>query len=376
MDLIREKDFPNNYSQTVVEVLDSLSMTGLKGLKLVGSSAIRSQQYAGDYDAGETVRAETIQLVVDKLQDIIKGRLSNVYFGDIKIGEVKEWDVFQPDARVEDGKVVDFNIVDSKSRVDELKGGGVITTKEAEDANALLDKATTPFGFLEARKTIRFHILRWKPADILEGALLYRGEVFRIEDALQTGGLVKLDAIADVNDRFVEFSVIYNIFVNRKKITPSPPNLAQSVQEDITYYSKTNPFKAIKRTFTLAKFFKNEAALKALLPILNSDLGRLYQIVGDIGTLVDMLGRPSSPLKRIKDAMDELKARLGTIYSLKDVLREEHSILGDINALVKMTNTKTIKMRLERIKDRLQRNLDTNTLKQVKDTKNKVSFEQ
>jgi hypothetical protein len=374
MELIAEKDFPDNYSQSVLDVLDSLSMTGLKGMKLVGSSAIRSQQYAGDYDAGETVRAETIETVADKLQDIIKGRLSNVYFGDIKIGEVKEWDVFQPDARVEKDKIVDFNIVDSKSKVDGLKADGVITTKEAEDAYKLLDKATTPFGFLEARKTIRFQILRWKPADILEGALMYRGKVFRIEDALTSGGLVKLDAIANVSDRFVEFSVIYTLFVNRKKVTPSPPNLAQSVQEDITYYSKTNPFKALKRTFTLAKFFKNADALKTLLPILNSDLGRLYQIVGDIGTLVDMLSRPSPPLQRIKEAMDELKARLGTIYSLKDVLREEDNILGDINALLKMTNSKTIMMRLERIKDRLQRNLDTNTSKLMKDTSKKVSF--
>jgi hypothetical protein len=375
MELIQEKDFPNNYTQSVLDVLDALSLTGLKGMKLVGSSALRSQQYAGDYDASEVVRAESVEKVVEKLQDNIKGTPSGIYYGDIKIGEVKEWDVFRPGARVEKGKIVDFNIVDSKSKVDELKADGVITTKEAEDAYKLLDKATTPFGFLEAKKSIRFHILRWKPADIKEGALMCRGKVFRIEDAITSGGMVKVDAIADINNRFVEFSVIYNIFIDRKKVTPSPPNLAQSVQEDITYYSKTNPFKALKRTFTLAKFFKNTPALETLLPILNSDLGRLYQIVGDIGTLVDMLSRPSPPIQRIKEAMDELKARLGTIYSLKDVLREEHDILGDINALLKITNTKTIKMRLERIKERLQRKLDENTRKQMKNTSKKVSFE-
>jgi hypothetical protein len=126
----------------------------------------------------------------------------------------------------------------------------------------------------------------------------------------------------------------------------------------------------LKRTFTLAKFFKNEHALETLLPILNSDLGRLYQIVGDVGTLIEMLSRPSPPLPRIKEAMDELKSRLGSIYSLKDVLREEHTILGELNALGKMTNSKTIMLRLERIKDTLQRNLNTNTRKRMKETGN------
>ena len=89
MNAIAQKDFPANYSTPILRVFDALSMTDLKGMEIVGSASIRSQQYAGDYDAHEVVKARSVEAVAAKLQDIVKDvrTLKGVSFGDIKCGE-------------------------------------------------------------------------------------------------------------------------------------------------------------------------------------------------------------------------------------------------------------------------------------------------
>lgn len=374
MDIIRQKDFPANYSEAVIEVLSALSLTGLKSTQVVGSASLRSQQYAGDYDADEKVKVSSPESMVEKLREMVKRVRTLAYFTDIKCGEVTEWNVFRKNAGVVDEKVVNFNIAESQSKVDELEKAQVLSRKEAEEFRSLLSKASSVNGFLEARKTIRHHILRWTPADILEGAMVYRNQVIKLEDAIVSGGMIKADVIANIQDRFVELSIIYDVFINGKRVTEPPPNFVQSVTEDIIYYEKTNPFKALKRVFALARHFKSTKALEKLLPILNSDLGRLYQIIGDMGTIAELLERPSVPMRSIETAIAEFKARLGTIYSLKDILQKEHTLLGELNAILKMSQKSRMKERMERMKDTLQGILNRETLKQVSSARKLVRF--
>ena len=49
------KEYPTNYPADAIAVLDSMSVTKGKGVELVGSMSLRSQQYAGDYDANDFV---------------------------------------------------------------------------------------------------------------------------------------------------------------------------------------------------------------------------------------------------------------------------------------------------------------------------------
>jgi len=369
MDLVASKSFPANYSRSVLKVLEAASMTGLKHLQVVGSSSIRSQQYSADYDTVEKVPVRGPKEVVESLQSIIKRLrvLPDCYIGDIKCGEVAEWDPFTEEARVnmDNDKIEGFNIKKSQSVIDSLKASNVISPQEAAGANRLLDKATTPMGFLEAKKAIRYHILRWKPYQILEGQQKYRGHVFSLEDAVMSKGLIKLDLISNIDNRFTEFSIIYNLFKDGQLITKRPMNIINSLKEDVYYFSRTNPFKGMKRMFALAKAQKNEAEIKHLVPILNSDLGRLYQIIGDLTVIHDLLERPDRPLKEIRYQLDEMKARMGNLYQLRDFLKEEHDILGNMEAALKKTDPKADIYRLMVI---LQSILTDSTRKLMKET--------
>jgi hypothetical protein len=352
MDALATKAFPDNYSQEVLKIFAALSMTDLKKFFLVGSASLRSQQYSADFDCMEKVRISNATEMVHNLRDVVKSlrAIPDCFIGDIKCGEEKAWDVFNQNAGVVDDKVQNFNPTESKGRVAKLRSNNIITPTEAKEADALLDKATTRLGFINAKKTIKFHILRWKPQQILEGAQEYRGYRFTLEDAVTSGGLIKVDAVANIADRYTEFSAIYDTYLNGKLVSERSSNIVQSLTDDILFYNQTNPFKSLKRFFALVKLRKDTEAANVLVPILNSDLGRLYQIIGDLHTLRGLLDRPSSAynLKIILGQIDDMKARMGNLYQLRDFLSKEHSIIGSLNALLSSPAT-SIKGKLDKL---------------------------
>lgn len=364
MDLVREKTFPANYSESVLDILNRASITGLKGVKIMGSASVRSQQYSGDYDAQDKVNITSFNTCAKDIQDVIKRIREDCYITDFKIGEVPEWDVVKGSLR--EGKL-NFKLLESLAVLDKLKDNKIISEAEYKGAERLLRNVDSPLTFIEARKGIRFHILRWKSGEILAGVKDARGYKITLEDALASGGMVKLDLIASIESQFTEFSMIYNLFLHKKEITPHSSNaeVEAAIKEDIIYYNNRNPFKAMKRAFSLAKMKKQYKELEKLLPVLNSDLGRLYQIVGDLESLHALLEQENPPVAEIKENLDEMKARMGSIYSLKEFLDAEYEILGRIESMRKMP-IKTLKPAIFSLHTELQGILNEATLKKIK----------
>lgn len=373
MELYANKQFPDNYSDKVLAILRALSMTDLKHLSLHGSSSIRSQLYVADYDGFEKVNTKTTETIASKLKDIVKKvrSIDECYLGDIKCGEVPEWNVFRKSARIKDKKIINFNKTESQSVIDRLQQQKILSPAEANECHYLLEKANTLMGFLDAKKKIRFFVLRWKPQDILNGFLDYRHHRFNLEDAIESGGMIKIDAIANVYDRFTEFSVIYDVFMKGKRITDAPSPIISSLEEDILYYSQTNPFKALKRTFALSKVSRKHDIAAVCVDILNSDLGRLYVIISDLKTLRDLLDRSNVPLKEIKAQIDDMKDRMGNIYLLKDFLKQEHQIIGSVESILKAPST-SMKGKLDRLINILMVILNDGTLKILYQYRNKL----
>ena len=87
----KEKDYPLNYPKTVVDILEALSMSGGKDMKVVGSASLRSIQWIGDYDAHDSLKG-TGAAIAKGFQDVIRRlqKLQDVYTGDIKMGGTME----------------------------------------------------------------------------------------------------------------------------------------------------------------------------------------------------------------------------------------------------------------------------------------------
>lgn len=367
--VLRTKDYPSDYPTDAIAILDAMSMD--TKMTLVGSMSLRSQQYAGDYDGYEVVdmKGKTEQCLVklrQRFQSNIKELRSmpNVFIGDIKAGVVDAWRVIPRTAMVRNEKIEGYNATACRRVVDDLLKSKVITPTEAKEAHALLKDQPSVPEFLLAKDKIKFHILRWSVPEVLANYKELRGGGhITLEQAFHTPGITKLDVIGLVaNNRFTDFSVIYEFRCNGKVLNPEPIEIRASLEESIlAYLAEGNYFKVLKRIFALSKLLNDKKALEELTPILNSDLGRLYHIVGDIGTLINLLDEHKRvPLALIRFEIDQFISRLSNIYTLKDYLAKDDQIIGNIKRILKLPESR-LKGELEKLKEELDSILQKNS---------------
>ena len=370
--VLKEKSYPANYPADALAIIAAMSFSKGKSVSVLGSMGMRSQQYAGDYDLFEKVKTKgaeqaALRNLATGFQQIVKNLIGmpNVYVGDIKAGAIPEWQIINSNAGVVGDKIENYNSEQSRKRIDELERSKVITRGEAKFAHSLIKDVMTPEDFIEAKKEIKFHIVRWSPLEVIHGVKILRdNRRYSLEEAFNTHSMTKLDAVGLVqNSRFTDFSIIYEFFNNGKALNSFPLNVAQSLNEDIIYYkAHGNNFKMLKRMFALAKLKNDTATVDRILPILNSDLGRLYLIMSDIGTLIELFqNKRNVPMPMVRFELDQMKGRMSNIYNLPDFLSEEHDLIGDINAILKMTQKPQIISRLNQIMKKIEKILNGNT---------------
>jgi hypothetical protein len=269
-----------NYSSDAVRVLEAMSMTDGKGLIVVGSMSLRSSQYAGDFDGYEIVRLNESS----------------------------------------DAKALDALATKFKERVRALRS--------LKDVFVADIKA----GELNGEPQ------RWTVADVLAGSK----KGYTLQQAFSSNGITKLDAIGWINgNHFAEFSVIYEAYNKGRLLNTAPEDVRESLMEDLKEYeAEGNPFKALKRRFSLAKLDDDRATMEKLLPILNGDLGRLYSLTSDIGTLLYMLENYDRlPIEDIRFEIDQFRDRFARIWTLKDFVHIEPALLAKVTAALKKPNT-------------------------------------
>ena len=368
------REFPNNYSSDVVNILRHMSFTDGAGLAVVGSASLRSQQYVGDFDGAEEVRlnaptdTEALDILADAFRDIIRTLRGqkHVIIGDIKGGSIAEWEVFPADAGVRDGKIVGYNTVALRARVDELRKAKVLSPAVAREYEKLLVDAPTIEQFLVARDEIRPHIVRWTPAEVLQGFVTLRdGRKYTLQDAFSSHGITKLDVIGWIDgNNFSEFSILYQFFNKGKALNPHPLDIRAGLKEDIAIYmAEGKPFKALKRRFALARFENDTATLNRLQPILNGDLGRIYSLSSDIGTLLWLLENNKGDMSKMHFEIDQFRDRLAHIWSIKDFLYVEPQVLAKLDLAVRHPPTKAGAAHMARKLTEVQEILD----KQLRD---------
>jgi hypothetical protein len=338
MDDLLAKKFPSNYGERVIAILEAMSFGG--DLMVLGSGALRSQQYTADYDGYEIVKRKgerdaVLAKLAKEFQDIIKEvkAMKDVWIGDIKVGVREDWRVVP----LTDG----WNVATAKGKVRQLKTDGIIGADEAKEALALLAKATTKAGRIAAREGIKFQVLRWTPREVLAGSKRCRdGSTVGLAEAMGTPGITKLDVIGWLGgaEGFTDFSVIYEFKTGAKVLNPAVGDVSKSLHESLIYYISTgNYFKALKRQFAIAKYAGDTKRISRLTPVLNSDLGRMYQIVSDIETLVRLLDDHTGyDADDVREEVDGFIARLANIYTLKGYIKDEPRILAELHRILRL----------------------------------------
>lgn len=335
-DVTVRKQYPDGYSHDALQVLNAMSLTGGKHLNIVGSMSLRSQIYAGDYDAYEVVHSkgdlsDALRSLVSKFKDVIRKLqdLPYTYIGDIKSGSIESWKVLTEP----------YNYHDAQKKLKQLRADNIITQDEYYQAKKHIRPNLSRFEKLEALQAIRFHIIRWSPEEVLKGFKILRdGRKFKLEDAFQSPTITKIDAVSWVqNSRFTDFSVIYEFHHNDTILNPAMKDIEESIRENIYVLRQNgNYFKMAKRMFALAKYKGYTRELRILSGMFNGDLGRLYHVYGDLGTLESLIeSNRSLPFTKIEFEIDQFKSRLSNV-GLPDYLKDEDVIFSTLEKMIQL----------------------------------------
>jgi hypothetical protein len=354
MSVIARKDYPTGYPTDASEILRNMSFTDGKNVRIVGSMALRSQIYAGDYDAVEVVNTTgTKQLavrdLVKKFKQIVKDLKSipNTYIGDIKSGSVEEWVIIHDE----------YDYEKSIKKLEELHKEKIITDDEYDDGKKRIKPTVSKLELLALRRDFRPNIIRWKPRDVLLGFKILKDKrKFTLAEAFQSPTITKLDVVSWVqNNRFTDFSMIYQFKNNGNSMNPVKADIETSIRENIfMLHHEGNYFKMAKRMFALAKFRGYIDILEKLSPLFNGDVGRLYMVYGDIGTLENLIENTDNlPYSKIIFEIDQFKGRLSNI-SLEKYVNKENELFTLIDKLTSITSSgythKALKEILEKLK--------------------------
>ena len=135
--------------------------------------------------------------------------------------------------------------------------------------------------------------IRWDKASIKKGYVLIDNEPKYFVDCLQQESRIKMDAIAvDANGEINEYSDIYFIKIGSHELTReiSPEETAILIYKDFHHYlEEKNYFKAVKRLYSYAKIKNMKPLIKALLKVINSQLGKQSKLIADLNTINELI---------------------------------------------------------------------------------------
>lgn len=343
--LLERRQFPEDFPPDVVKVINTMTLNRQQGLELLGSASFKALKYSQDYDLYQKLNVnkptndEAVTFYVTELKLCIKKLLDahDIYIGDIKCGMVKDWEVIPYSAMIRNGKIENYSYIRAMEKLDELKSKNVITPKEFKEAKKLIKPKPTLHEFLIMKDSVKFQTIRWKPKNIKDGYVYYRNKRIELRDALQTEGITKVDVVAFVQCGYHDFSCIYEFRNNCDRLDTFVLDIELSLKNDILYldYEKRY-FKLAKRMYSLAYIRKSISLIKALQIVLNDDeMGSMYVVMGDIGTLLWVLQNESKiPKARIKYEVQKFIPKIKDLEGLKKKLKPTKAI-KIIDVLVK-----------------------------------------
>ncbi len=361
----------DSYPEDVINEIKLLSFSKDKDATPFGSFIYRIQKYPGDVDlVEEFTDCCTIKEVTKKFAKKLKEMVRKIsakrthYFTEFKAGVDKRFNV--------DIGTLQNGIYTPGSQLEEqikrLIRHKLLPNDEIKAINQTLSKLIMNGNDYDIIYNIfREHmILRWNVDEILVGVKKLPDRASKkLEQALGEHGHIKIDMVTSINGKFVEVTNFLQLsFI--KDGEPVHINIDIEENHDIPkmlpidinrlYYSNFhyNPFKMVKRIYSLTRHNQDIAILQKILPVISSNISLMYQIKSELDAimLVLKLYRSPSP-KAIFENLDNIKLRLATVLEIGD---EE---LESISTLINKANkTKENHKKIEILKQIKQKLVD------------------
>lgn len=197
--------------------------------------------------------------------------------------------------------------------------------------------------------------IRWNKDTIKKGYQIIEDRKINFIDCLKQTSTIKIDIIALIDGKFTEFSENYYLTLGNYKtfndINKHYLNvgLLRNYQK---YIKEDKPFKALKRLYSYQKL--NNKINPKLITFLNSKIGKLNKLSGDIEILINILDLPIIQ-EVIKRNLQLIADELPSLY--KNKLKE---IINNYS------NNEELKIKLEQLREEINNKIRENTNKWIK----------
>lgn len=352
-----------------------------------GSWTYKSQLYPGDVDLMEAAehccdRESAVKYFVGEIKKIVRKilKVKLLYLGDVKAGIDERYVV--DIGKIEYGPSTKITGYDPKyiiKQIVKLAGDGLLTKDEVMKLGAMLKDNISVEDFEKLSDFFRSKwLLRWNAKELLNGFKVLPGKLkYTLGDAIQDNTMTKIDLWGQINARFIEITNVYMLYYideyGQRVLLNFENDLRLMVQKltdeaNKFLYSPTyfNPFKMIKRIWSISRITGNKEMIKKLTPFMQSDMGRLSQIKSEIETLIGILENVKRPpVKTIYKQIDSFKSRFANVYQ---VYFEEDKVDGILSSILSKQNTKYTIEHLEYILKYVKLVINTNTMEFINNT--------
>ena len=313
-----DKFYPENFSSDITTIVDALTLKHGKQPFLYGSARYKID-YPSDYDLGQEVPVS--KFILKDMQDVVRKllKIKDIFIGDIKSGEIPELKVIDDDLTAQNYNSKRPMMIE---KLNSMFANKCITKEERDESVSLLKPNLPIMDIFIIKHEIRYEVIRWKPQDILNGFVNYRGHKINLYDYLFDFNVTKIDVIAWLNGvRFNEITMMYVFTKNNKALNIDFNQGKVDLKKQIVYLLYQKKYmKICKRINTIEREEDrpDEYLLDILNRLFNSNLGRLNQVLSDITVLEFLIENVKVlPKTKFEYEIDQMKYRLGNMTNKK-----------------------------------------------------------
>lgn len=299
-----------------------------------GSESFKINKYPSDIDFKQDIKyihnlEKSIEIFQKEFNMLIKriGSRKGVYLGDVKIGFNHIFDEIDIGI-LQNGRIIGFDIDKIKNKINELYKNQYIDKKEYDKINKLLHPVMTLAEYDELYEELRnLHIIRWTYDELIRGYKILPPNIkYMLNEALHDETMIKIDVWEPYNDKYIEVSNFFILYYETSngqfKLINLPddyfenivPSLQREVEKFIFSTNFIKPFKAVKRMFSLARIYKDQDILSKIVPLINSNVGFLYQLNSELDLIINMFSKiKNPPFVTLMKQLDNIKYRLENI---------------------------------------------------------------
>lgn len=284
------KDYPKETRQ----VIDLVTIGNQ--VAPVGSSKYKVFAYPLDIDLMETVEGSylnSLRLSLAKdIQDIVRNlEKTNILFSRFQCGFDERYRLYL--GKVEEGKVVDYYPEIIRRDLSNLFDQGLLDELEYDAVLKLVRQNPRRRDYYILSFFLRKKmVLDWTEVEIAQGYKSLTNKILYLDEALVSGGLVKLDVLAllpypDIRGRkYTEVTNWIVVKLDEKLLSIVQEDRRASLKEDVVRFYNRDPLKASKRYWNfLMELEKTEDVLRELeklAPLFSSYPAFLNSVATDL----------------------------------------------------------------------------------------------